>query len=388
MHLSSYIPLSPSSKVVYKPAKGLTNFSTKAQSTPTSPTDSSSATSHSTSHSSYSSYPTTTMTDSLREKFKQLLCDAKTASQRYRDARPFTSPTSKHHGAAITAEVNVKEGIDFGDLSSFDNVMEGGDTSHQTNVAVSWLLEVASTVIKKVTMMGQQLRFTQKLVEAKADQEEVLALRTRVSELEKECEEIKQRSLKGTLILSSPSTSTSDSLLTPTNIKEGNIVRKESQIEACVRAMHLKSGVRMPLEDIAECHPLGRPGTAPNTLYRLVVSNRKPGSAWDTLAAGLLTGKNKDTKDYFKKEVNLTINFQLSKKKREVLKAVGEAKRSRKITKYGTDQNGRITIRVSPTSSWQEVTSTEELERLTAAPALASAIASGGVTVRSRRGQR
>lgn len=81
----------------------------------------------------------------------------------------------------------------------------------------------------------------------------------------------------------------------------------------------------------------------------------------------ILTGKNKITKEFFKNEVNLNINFQLTKQKREVLKVVGEAKKSRRIQKYGTDQNGRMTVRVHRDSPWAEVTSREELDALVVA---------------------
>ena len=128
--------------------------------------------------------------------------------------------------------------------------------------------------------------------------------------------------------------------------------------------MLAKTGVEVPEGDISECHPLGRPGAAPNTVYKLVFNNRKPGSAWDILSSGLLTGKNRVTKQYFKNDVTLNINFQLTKNKRELLKLVGEARRNRKIKKYGTDQNGRITVRVHANSSWEEVRSAEELARV------------------------
>ena len=109
------------------------------------------------------------MADSLRTKFTQLLCDAREASKRHLESMPFTSPTSKHHAAAEEQGVNDSEGIAFEGLDSPVLTLDVGDPSSHTSVAVTWLMEVASTLIRKVTVMGKQLKFTQKLVEDKVE---------------------------------------------------------------------------------------------------------------------------------------------------------------------------------------------------------------------------
>jgi hypothetical protein len=47
---------------------------------------------------------------------------------------------------------------------------------------------------------------------------------------------------------------------------------------------------------------------------------------------------------------------------------VREAKYAKGIIKYGTDQNGRITLKVNPDSPWSEVTSPYHLQQLIASP--------------------
>ena len=137
--------------------------------------------------------------------------------------------------------------------------------------------------------------------------------------------------------------------------------RLEDQTELCCRLILLKTGVRVPLSDITACHPLSNRGNSASYIIR--ISNRKPGSAWDILAAGLLTGKNKDTKTNFTDD-NVYINFQLTKQRSVLAKAVRQAKLDKKLLKYGTDQNGRITVRVKTDSKWEEVSSLNELEKL------------------------
>ena len=177
---------------------------------------------------------------------------------------------------------------------------------------------------------------------------------------------VRQRTMKGTLFLNSPHSSSSTSLLVPRDTEDPitKVRRKESPVEVCTRAILAKTGVRVPEADLQACHALGRPGASPNTSYILRFANMKPGSAWDVLSAGLLTGRNKVTKENFDSQVPLFINFQLSKNKTQLTKVVRDSKKSRRISKYGVDQNGRITVKVTPDSAWVEVTSEEQLTSL------------------------
>ena len=45
-----------------------------------------------------------------------------------------------------------------------------------------------------------------------------------------------------------------------------------------------------------------------------------------------------------------------------MLKTVKQAKKDKNISKYGVDQNGRITVKVKATSKWVEVSSSLDLE--------------------------
>ena len=129
----------------------------------------------------------------------------------------------------------------------------------------------------------------------------------------------------------------------------------------CARAILEKTGITLPLEDIAACHSLG--SKTSNTTYIVRITNRKPSSAWDCLAAGMLTGRNKVTSDNFT-GANLFLNFQLTKRNGELAKVVRLARKDGRIKKYGVDQNGRITAKVSDATSWEEVTSEAQLRQM------------------------
>ena len=65
----------------------------------------------------------------------------------------------------------------------------------------------------KVNDHASMIKFTQNIVDNKADQVELENLRIRNEALEIECDEVRQRSMKGNLILSSPNSQNNKSLL-------------------------------------------------------------------------------------------------------------------------------------------------------------------------------
>ena len=133
----------------------------------------------------------------------------------------------------------------------------------------------------------------------------------------------------------------------------------------CSRLIFLKTGVVIPETDIVACHVLSKRGDVSSYIVRF--GNQRPGSAWDTIASGMLTGKNKETKANFT-DANVFLNFQLTKKRGELSKEVRKAKSEKKIVKYGTDQNGNITIRVKTTSPWVAVNCSADLHNYIAHP--------------------
>ena len=68
------------------------------------------------------------------------------------------------------------------------------------------------------------------------------------------------------------------------------------------------------------------------------------------------------TKSNFSQD-NVFLNFQLTKKRNELNKTVRQAKKDKKISKYGVDQNGRTTVKVKANSKWDVITSNSDLEK-------------------------
>ena len=115
-----------------------------------------------------------------------------------------------------------------------------------------------------------------------------------------------------------------------------------------------KTTVTIPEKDIVACHRIGR--NKESHTYILSVANRKPGSAWESITAGMRKG--------FKDNSNIFINYQLTNRRIEISKAVKKAKKDRLITKYSIDANGKIWVKPLNNDDFKEVTSTDNLQKV------------------------
>ena len=157
------------------------------------------------------------------------------------------------------------------------------------------------------------IKFTQQSVDNKAEQEELEEMKIKYAELETECDEVRQRSMNGNIILSSPNLQDKPTLLVPKQITDPvtGCIRNECCTEMCARLIYMKTGVTVPVTDIVACHVLSKQGS--DSTYIIRFGNRRPGSAFDIVAAGMLTGRNKESKANFT-NANVFLNFQLTKK--------------------------------------------------------------------------
>ena len=309
-------------------------------------------------------------TSTIIAKFSELITTAVESNTRCEASSPLTSKTRAPALPAVL--VGKKLGPNFSTIPDFANPeaveeLRGADDNTVVGRVLSWLIEAASTIIKKVVIQADFLKYQQKLVETKADAEEVKRLQVKLLKVELECDEARQRGMKGNLVLHSPATTASDSILMPKQkLRAGGISDMESMAEACVRAIEAKTGIRVPLEDVSACHPLGKKGAVPHTTFIIRLWNRKQHSAWEQLTAGLLTGRNALTGNNFT-SAPLYINYQLTPARGEVVKVVREAKRGKRLHKYNVDANGRCFVQlVDRRSQWKEVKSEEDLKRLVA----------------------
>ena len=162
--------------------------------------------------------------------------------------------------------------------------------------------------------------------------------------LERKYDEVRQRGLKGNLIVSSPNITARNGRHIPSLAehrsdwdRHGNW-RKENDLEMVLRLVHMKTGIWIEEKDVIACHPLGR---RERNTFILSVNNRAPDSAWDIISTGMVTG---DKDKIFNKE-NVFINFQLTKRRGEICKEVRRAKKENLIKNYDIDANGKIFVK-------------------------------------------
>ena len=134
------------------------------------------------------------------------------------------------------------------------------------------------------------------------------------SAIEKDYDEVRQRSLKGNLIASSPARTTIPSLAKHEMFWDrfGNW-RYETDMEMIQRLIKMKTS-----RDIIACHPLGR---RERNSFIISINNRSPLSSWDLITRGMMSAENNFSKD------NIFINFQLTKRREEIAKEVRKAKK-------------------------------------------------------------
>ena len=201
-----------------------------------------------------------------------------------------------------------------------DDLSFRGTPTKQLHVMVNWLVLLVGKIKNKVIEHNKFVKFFSRQLDEKVDLKAMEELQQKCDNLERECDEVRQRNMKGNIIISSPTLGHKQSVLISemVNDAESHTRRREDTVEMCLRAIRLKTGVSVPVSDIMACHILpNRRGGEPSYILRF--GNRRPKSAWDTLAAGMLTGKNYETNANFNKNYNLFINFQITKSRTELV---------------------------------------------------------------------
>ena len=189
-------------------------------------------------------------------------------------------------------------------------------------------------------------------------------------ELAEEVDETRQRGMKGNLIISCPPKVNQPNPAIPREVVVEGVRRMESMTEVCLRLQHSTSGATIPVEDVVACHRL--PENQHTWILR--VGNRAPGSGWEALAAGMLTGRRHGggPTDWFTNN-GVYLRFQLTEARAKVHTQVRLARKAGLLHKFSTNQNGRITIlkQKSPRSdrdpkakeAWIPIVSLADLER-------------------------
>ena len=158
--------------------------------------------------------------------------------------------------------------------------------------------------------------------------------------------------------------------------QEGGFHGVERHIDTALRMYKAKTGRQFDKSTIYKCHPIGKKMVGaregfkgfPDT-YVIGFSQRCPGSEWDILQHGLLTGKqlnDPSSETPFQTKENVYINNLLTPRRSKLLvEEVKPAKKAGKILNYSVDQLGAIRVRVGQgRGRWHSITTSEEFNKL------------------------
>ena len=162
-------------------------------------------------------------------------------------------------------------------------------------------------------------------------------LKTR--QLEDQSDDMQQKSLLGSFILTSKANDDIDSLIIPE--KE----LKETLVSHIQTLALTKLNVSLPVEDIYRCHYM-QDGS-----IKLVISNLRPNSAFDQMVNAI---KNPSME---RRSTNLYFNFMLTRRRNSLLYDIRKLKRDGQIFKYWTDYDGSITVKKEEGGPKQKITS-------------------------------
>ena len=287
------------------------------------------------------------LVDATKTATKHMVTPFKASKFHPKDLNPVGLSFS-HLDAETEAVTNLKE-------------EEGGSW---VNSILAWLMEVASALIKNASVQSHLIKAQQHEVNLKAEAEELLdtkqkltCLELKVDGLERDCDEARQRGLKGNLIISSPNTANKPTVLRPLKVKDSvtKEERNENHLEVCIRAIQEKTGVLVPKEDVYACHPISKRGTETDIIFVICFSNRMTGSAWDSISSGLVSGKNSKGESFT--SANLYISFQLTPKRAAMVKVARQSLGWRGgLARVRVDANGKVSVKTnSDTHNWTVV---------------------------------
>ena len=172
-----------------------------------------------------------------------------------------------------------------------------------------------------------------KLVEVEGQNKLLLKKNKQLTE---ECDETRQRGLKGNLRITCPPRRGGEGRKDEPARREGRV---EDTTEMILRLIKEKTGCHIRKEDVVACHRLPEN----NFSYILRVGNRSPGSGWESLAAGMVSGRRHESRDWFAND-GVYLNFQLTEARSKLLNQVRLARKANHLAKFSVNQNGRVTI--------------------------------------------
>ena len=175
------------------------------------------------------------------------------------------------------------------------------------------------------------------IVKEQSKEKDVMATRTR--QQGDELDEYKQKNLRGKFVITSTANKPSDVKKKDDLGAAGGDIALPGHIVALVKT---KFGVIMAEQDIGSSHYLPKGGIF------FSLWNMRPGSVCDKLTTEIKSAKNRN--------INIYINFMLTKKRSELLFEVRKLKRDGSIARFYSDEKGDISIKVNSTDKNKKLT--------------------------------
>ena len=242
----------------------------------------------------------------------------------------------------LKTDKHTKDNINFV-LEKLLNLLAAYSTENNKNIAEQ-TLRINNLEKKHAERLNSLEKNSQK--QEKKYAEQVNSLEQKSHNQSDLLDEIRQRGLKGNLIISSPNAGR--------GIK--SLIKSPEQLDSDVTThaldlIHQKYNVSIPAEDIQACHHLPSHSNG-KTYYSAIlirIWNRRANSAWADLKKKILSGEEN-------KSINLYVNFQLTKRRNTLAFHLRRLKKEGKIVKFYTDENGHLAYKKSDNSVKRKVT--------------------------------
>ena len=192
-----------------------------------------------------------------------------------------------------------------------------GDVDLDNKALTAILFDLKNAVDQLVTYVGKEENICPK----------VKVQETKTRQLEDLTDDLNQKHLVGSFIITSKANDDLESLITPEKELQEPLVDHVKTL--CLT----KLNVTLPVEDIRSCNYL------PDGSIKLSLNNLRPNSAFEQMVTEI------KKPDLERRKSNLYFNFMLTRRRNSLLYEVRKLKREGAIEKYWTDFNGAITIK-------------------------------------------
>ena len=237
---------------------------------------------------------------------------------------------------------------------------------------VKKLKEENTEVVEKCSELEE--KNDENVVEINKLKEDKVKVEKKCEELKVEKDEIRQRGMKGNLIIS---TNTRDGRASGFKRLEprGPDMVVEEELDMVPRGVRDHTGIAFHNNEVQDFHPNGDRRNP--TSYTLRIWDRRPGSSWEALKAGMRNWTKPDG-NKFNSDVNIRVNFQLTKPRAQLGKLVRLTRaqlfkenilkhnqHTGVVFKYNHDDNGVLRVKSKEGRvKWDVITSMEQFTTL------------------------